>query len=86
MSFTPRTKNDLKTREAKVERRRLQAEAKAHKLSMEQQKQELRHMKRTQGLEYSAQHKELYGISPATKWGLLAAATAGVGYFFFFAG
>ena len=83
-SFTPRTKSDLRTREAKVERRRLQAEAKAHKLAMRQQQQELRHMKRTQGLEYAAQHKELYGISPATKWGLLAGAGALAGYFFFF--
>ena len=85
-AFTPRTTGELRTREAKVERRRLQAEAKAHKLAMRQQQQELRHMKRTQGLEYAAQHKELYGVSPATKWGLLAGAGALAGYFFFFAG
>jgi len=84
MSFTPGTKTDLRDREAKVERRRLQAEAKSHKLAMRQQQQELRHMKRSQGLEYASQHKELYGMTPATKWGLLAGAGALAGYIFFF--
>ena len=84
MSFTPGTKTDLRDREAKVERRRLQAEAKSHKLAMQTQQQELRHMKRQQGLEYAAQHRETYGITPATKYGLLAAGIAGIGYFFLF--
>ncbi|ABU43896.1 hypothetical protein AR158_C351R [Paramecium bursaria Chlorella virus AR158] len=84
MSFTPRTKDNLRTREAKVERRRLQAEAKAHKISMRQQQQELRHMKRTQGLEYTAHHKEVHGITPTAKYGIIAGVAALAGYFFLF--
>jgi len=67
-----------------VEQRRLQAEAKSHKLAMRTQQQELRHMKRQQGLEYASQHKELYGMTPAMKYGLLASAAAIAGYIFFF--
>lgn len=55
--------NDIKRRELKVEQRRLQAEAKAHKISMQQQKQEYSHQKRMQDLEYSRQFKETYGAS-----------------------
>ena len=83
-TFTPRTTDELRTREAKVERRRLQAEAKSHKLAMRQQIQDLRHMKRTQGLEYAAQHRETYGITPMTKYGIIAGVAALVGYFTFF--
>lgn len=81
--FTPRTTSDLKTRESKVERRRLQSEAKAYKLSMQQQQHELRHMKRQQGLEYAVQHKEAYGITPATKYGIMAGVAGVIGFVLF---
>jgi len=83
-SFTPGTKIELRNREAKVERRRLQAEAKAHKLQMQQQQQELKHMKRQQGLEYTAQYKETHGVTPATKYGIIAGVAALAGYLLFF--
>jgi hypothetical protein len=74
---------DFKKREAKVERRRLQAEAKAHKFAMQQQRQETRHSKRTQDLEYAIQHKELYGITQTTKYGLIAILASLGGFILF---
>ena len=82
-SFSPRTTSDLQRREAKVNRRRLQAEAKAHKFAMKQQRQETRHAKRTQDLEYAMQHKELYGVSPAAKYGIMAAVAGVIGFIVF---
>ena len=81
--FSPRTDTDLRKREAKTERRRLQAEAKAHKLSMMSQKQDYRHQKRTQDLEHSRQFKETYGASkPAVIAGGIGIAAL-LGYMFF---
>ena len=82
-AFTPRTTKDLQRRESKVERRRLQSNAKAYKMQMQQQKQELSHQKRLQGLEYSSQHREIYGMLPATKYALVAGGL-GVGGFMLF--
>ena len=65
-AFTPRTTENLRRRESKVERRRLQAEAKAHKLTMLQQKQEYTHQKRMQDLEHSRAFKETHGVSKTT--------------------
>jgi len=81
--FSPRTTSELQTREAKVNRRRLQAEAKAHKFAMQQQRQETRHAKRTQDLEYAMQHKEAYGITPATKYGIMAGIAGVIGFIAF---
>jgi hypothetical protein len=81
--FSPRTTSDLQRREAKVNRRRLQAEAKAHKFAMQQQRQETRHSKRTQDLEYAMQHKEAYGITPTTKYGIMAGIAALGGFLLF---
>ncbi|AGE56579.1 hypothetical protein ATCVNEJV2_287R [Acanthocystis turfacea Chlorella virus NE-JV-2] len=81
--FTPRTNADLRRREAKSERRRLQAEAKAHKLSMWTQKQDYRHQKRTQNLEYSRQFKETYGASKTTIIAGGVGIAALLGYMFF---
>jgi len=78
--FSPRTTSDLQRREAKVNRRRLQAEAKAHKFAMQQQRQETRHSKRTQDLEYAMQHKEAYGITPTTKYGIMAVIAGVIGF------
>jgi hypothetical protein len=58
----------------------LQAEAKAHKFAMQQQRQETRHAKRTQDIEYATQHKELYGVTPATKYGLMAVIAGVIGF------
>jgi hypothetical protein len=58
----------------------LQAEAKAHKFAMQQQRQETRHAKRTQDLEYALQHKEMYGITPATKYGIMAVIAGVIGF------
>ena len=74
---------ELSKREAKVERRRLQAEAKAHKLSMQREQQELRHMKRTQGLEYDQQFKEAYGFTKTTAIAGGVGIAALIGYFMF---
>jgi hypothetical protein len=62
-----------------VEHRRLQAEAKSHKLGMRTQQQELRHQKRSQGLEYASQFRETYGATPITMavGGIGAAALIG---------
>jgi hypothetical protein len=73
----------LRRREAKSERRRLQAEAKAHKLSMWTQKQDYRHQKRTQNLEYSRQFKETYGASKTTIIAGGVGIAALLGYMFF---
>ncbi len=81
--FSPRTTSDLTRREAKVNRRRLQAEAKAHKFAMQQQRQETRHSKRTQDLEYAIQHKEAYGMTPTTKYGIMAAVAGVIGFIAF---
>ena len=81
--FTPRTTEDLRRREAKVNRRRLQAEAKAHKFAMQQQRQELKHARRTQDLEYVSQHKETYGMTPTTKLGLMAGVAGVIGFLLF---
>jgi hypothetical protein len=81
--FSPRTTSDLTRREAKVNRRRLQAEAKAHKFAMQQQRQETRHAKRTQDLEYAIQHKEAYGMTPTTKYGIMAAVAGVIGFIAF---
>jgi len=81
--FTPRTTSEFKKREAKVERRRLQAEAKAHKFAMQQQRQETRHSKRTQDLEYAIQHKEAYGLTPTTKYGIIAILASLGGFILF---
>lgn len=81
--FSPRTTSDLQRREAKVNRRRLQAEAKAHKFAMQQQRQETRHAKRSQDLEYTMQHKEAYGITPTTKYGIMAGVAALGGFLLF---
>lgn len=81
--FSPRTTSDLTRREAKVNRRRLQAEAKAHKFAMQQQRQETRHSKRTQDLEYAMQHKEAYGMTPTTKYGIMAAVAGVIGFIAF---
>ena len=81
--FSPRTTSDLTRREAKVNRRRLQAEAKAHKFAMQQQRQETRHAKRSQDLEYAMQHKEAYGMTPTTKYGLMAAVAGVIGFIAF---
>jgi len=81
--FSPRTTTELQQREAKVNRRRLQAEAKAHKFAMQQQRQETRHAKRTQDLEYALQHKEAYGVSPTTKYGIMAAVAGVIGFIAF---
>ena len=82
--FSPKTMSELKRREAKVDRRRLQAEAKSHKLAMQQQQQETRHAKRTQDLEYAIQHKETYGMmTPAAKYGIMAAGVALGGFLLF---
>ena len=81
--FSPRTTTELRQREAKVNRRRLQAEAKAHKFAMQQQRQETRHAKRTQDLEYALQHKEAYGITPATKYGIMAGIAGVIGFIAF---
>jgi len=78
--FSPRTTSDLQRREAKVNRRRLQAEAKAHKFAMQQQRQETRHSKRSQDLEYAMQHKEAYGITPTTKYGIMAVIAGVIGF------
>lgn len=78
--FSPRTTSELQAREAKVNRRRLQAEAKAHKFAMQQQRQETRHAKRSQDLEYAMQHKELYGVSPTTKYGIMAVIAGVIGF------
>ena len=83
-AFTPRTAENLRRRESKVERRRLQAEAKAHKLTMLQQKQEYKHQKRMQNLEHSRALKEAHGVSKT----VMIAGGLGVagllGYVFFF--
>jgi hypothetical protein len=81
--FSPRTSAELSKREAKVDRRRLQAEAKAHKISMQQQQQELRHTKRTQALEYDRQFKETYGFSKTTAIAGGVGVAALIGYFMF---
>ena len=81
--FSPRTTSDLQRREAKVNRRRLQAEAKAHKFAMQQQRQETRHAKRSQDLEYAMQHREAYGITPATKYGIMAGVAGVIGFLVF---
>jgi hypothetical protein len=81
--FSPRTSTELSKRQAKVERRRLQAEAKAHKISMQQQQQELRHTKRTQALEYDRQFQETYGFSKTTAIAGGVGLTALIGYFMF---
>lgn len=81
--FSPRTTADLQRREAKVNRRRLQAEAKAHKFAMQQQRQETRHSKRSQDLEYAMQHKEVYGMTPATKYGIMAGVAGVIGFLVF---
>lgn len=81
--FSPRTTSDLQRREAKVARRRLQAEAKAHKFAMQQQRQETRHAKRSQDLEYAMQHKETYGMTPTTKYGIMAGVAALGGFLLF---
>lgn len=78
--FSPRTTSDLQRREAKVNRRRLQAEAKAHKFAMQQQRQETRHAKRSQDLEYAMQHREAYGVTPATKYGIMAVIAGVIGF------
>jgi hypothetical protein len=57
----------------------LQAEAKAHKFAMQQQRQETRHAKRTQDLEYALQHKEAFGVTPATKYGIMAVIAGVIG-------
>jgi hypothetical protein len=81
--FSPRTTSDLTRREAKVNRRRLQAEAKAHKFAMQQQRQETRHAKRSQDLEYAMQHKEAYGMTPTTKYGIMAVVAGVIGFIAF---
>ncbi|AGE53471.1 hypothetical protein ATCVGM07011_256R [Acanthocystis turfacea Chlorella virus GM0701.1] len=81
--FSPRTNADLRRREAKAERRRLQADAKSHKLSMWTQKQDYRHQKRTQNLEYSRQFKETYGASKTTIIAGGVGIAALLGYMFF---
>lgn len=81
--FSPRTTSELEKREAKVNRRRLQAEAKSHKFAMQQQRQETRHAKRTQDLEYAMQHKEAYGMTPATKYGIMAGVAGVIGFILF---
>jgi hypothetical protein len=58
----------------------LQAEAKAHKFAMQQQRQETRHAKRTQDLEYALQHKEAFGVTPATKYGIMAVIAGVIGF------
>lgn len=73
----------MERREAKVNMRRLQAEAKSHKLSMQQQKHETRHAKRIQNLEYTQQHKEVYGMAPATKYGIMAGVAGIIGVILF---
>ena len=81
--YTPRTTSDPQRREAKLNRRRLQAEAKSHKFAMQQQRQETRHAKRTQDLEYALQHKETYGITPITKYGIMAGIAGVIGFLAF---
>lgn len=81
--LSPRTTSDLQRREAKVNMRRLQAEAKAHKFEMQKQRQETKHSKRTQDLEYMAQHKEVYGMTPATKYGIMAGVAGVIGFLVF---
>ena len=70
-SYTPKTKDNLRRRQAKVQRRQLQADAKAHKIQMRHQQHELRHQKRMDALDYDAKHKEVVGISPIAKYGLI---------------
>ncbi|AGE50118.1 hypothetical protein ATCVCanal1_247R [Acanthocystis turfacea Chlorella virus Canal-1] len=81
--FSPRTDSNLRTREAKLERRRLQSEAKAHKFNMLSRKQEYGHQKRTQDLEYSRQFKETYGASKTTMIAGGVGIAALLGYMFF---
>jgi hypothetical protein len=50
---------------------------------MQQQRQETRHSKRSQDLEYTAQHKEVYGMTPATKYGIMAGVAALGGFLLF---
>jgi hypothetical protein len=47
---------------------------------MQQQRQETRHAKRSQDLEYAMQHKELYGVSPTTKYGIMAVIAGVIGF------
>jgi hypothetical protein len=75
-------RNQLSEREAKVESRRLQGEAKAHKYAMRRDKYDMQHMKRQQNLEYAGQHKEVYGIVPGTKYGIIGLISAGLGVLF----
>ena len=81
--FLPRTSQDIGRREAKVERRRLQAEAKAHKLAMQTQQQELRHKKRMEKLEYSRGFKETHGASQSVYIAGGVGIAALLGYMFF---
>lgn len=82
-AFTPRTTEDLRRRESKVERRRLQAEAKAHKISMLQQKHEYKHQKRMADLEHSRAFKETHGVSKTTLIAGGLGVAALLGYIFF---
>jgi hypothetical protein len=50
---------------------------------MQQQRQETRHAKRSQDLEYTAQHKEVYGMTPATKYGIMAGVAGVIGFILF---
>lgn len=81
--FTPRTDTNLRTRGAKVERRRLQAEAKAHKFNMLSRKQEYSHQKRMQDLEHSRAFKETYGASKTAMVAGGVGIAALLGYMFF---
>jgi hypothetical protein len=50
---------------------------------MQREQQELRHMKRTQGLEYDQQFKEAYGFSKTTAIAGGVGIAALIGYFMF---
>jgi len=47
---------------------------------MQQQRQETRHAKRSQDLEYAMQHREAYGVTPATKYGIMAVIAGVIGF------
>jgi hypothetical protein len=47
---------------------------------MQQQRQETRHSKRSQDLEYAMQHKEAYGVTPTTKYGIMAVIAGVIGF------
>jgi hypothetical protein len=57
------SQDDLAYRERKVTGRQHQAEAKGHKIGMLQQRQEYRHSKRMQDLEYWQQRRESGGFT-----------------------